>query len=554
MTPCQERAVRVLTQYCARSQLDPMRLPLFISGGGGTGKSHVLKVFRSMVESTGKRVVTVATQAIAATLIGGRTVHSVFSIKEKPNLSEQNGTTTTLTCGIDTFNGDVLIVDEVSMMSSQMLDAIEQCLVRVKQCPLPFGGVNVCVFGDLLQLAPVGGKPVFKAKCWHLFRMIPLVTNVRHADDELFAETMSSLRLGDKSCIDLINSRCVKSAEEIEAIHNVTTTDAGGGVLTIVSTNAKADTINKFRLTKCMVENSSNSSGSSHLEFDSRDTQLVINNCGDIKDDVVFSVSDMERIVPKKLTILIGATMMFTCNDRNGQWCNGDVVVVQGYDSTSEIIKLRHNTSKLVFLRPDDYKFLSPDASTLVIRYGYPLRYGWAATIHKVQGSTHDSIVVDPSDMFCHGQLYVALSRTRSFRGLTLVSPLKSKHLVTSSGTLHVYKTVPRYSDSEATDQFPLTSLEMYNRINVYLQDKLNATNEALDEATMELALERVMNKCSVCVFTSSCRVCCQQRSTRVCVPCGHFVVCSSCTVAVCPVCATSVTEIIVVSNDNYRI
>ncbi|ABF70599.1 hypothetical protein [Trichoplusia ni ascovirus 2c] len=520
MTPCQLRAYNILIENMNKNPLDPTRLPIFISGGGGTGKSYVLKKFKDYVVNVNKKIAVVATQAIAATLIDGKTIHSVFNIRGG------NAQTPDQRCTLTSFPYDVLIIDEISMLNGELLDLIENTLVTVKRSAMPFGGVYVCVLGDLLQLPPVNKSPVYKANCWKWFRLISLVTNVRHKGDDEFSNIMARVRIGDRSAIDILNEKCLKTIPEIEHLR------FEEGIITIVATNRQVQKINNAA-TKKFSDN-----GTLIKTIHSKDESTFMRSDTYTIGNIMYNHDDIDRIVPKSIDIFIGAIVMITANDinGNGRWCNGDTCKIVNITNGGIRLQMRIN-GELVFMEKQTYQFcdftVTPPRSDMVCvvnRCGYPIQHGWATTIHKVQGSTHDKLIIDPSGLFSCGQLYVALSRVKACDGLCLMSRIHNEHLLISTEILQVYRNMIRYgiNDDDGDDIYKRLSIELKKQ-----NDKLQEENE---ELSMELAAERIQTdllplSCSQNIITNmgSCILCKQNYISCCCVPCGHMCFCIDC-------------------------
>ncbi|CAL44695.1 helicase [Spodoptera frugiperda ascovirus 1a] len=190
-----------------KSVLDVQRSPVFVSGGGGTGKSFLLRKLCEHFRQISAKTLVTATQAIAAQLVDGRTVHSAFQLRR---VRRHDGAR--FVSDIESFDYDVLIIDEVSMLSDTLMDTIESKLCQLKQCSAPFGGVFVVCFGDLLQLAPVQDNAVYMSKAWKYFKLVALTCSVRHRQDRKYDNLMSRLRIGDPSVVLEINEMCVRTS------------------------------------------------------------------------------------------------------------------------------------------------------------------------------------------------------------------------------------------------------------------------------------------------------------------------------------------------------
>lgn len=376
---------------------------IFITGKAGTGKSVLLQYFKL---KTAKKVVVCAPTGVAALNIGGQTIHSLFRIPpafiERDSLEPVHYKTALLLRNID-----AVVIDEISMVRADLMDAIDHRLRQTRNNTLPFGGVQVIMFGDMYQLPPVvnspelhkyfvdnnGGFYFFNAYAWRKaeFRIYEL-NHIFRQKDEAFVSVLNAVRnnkVADEH-LSVLNTRTGVSIPE-------------EGVLTLATTNQAVNEINDYHLNKLPGKT-----------FEYRATIV-----GDLEQSA-FPTEEILRL--KK-----GAQVMLLKNDKEKRWVNGSI----GYISS-----LTDNEIKVSI---DGFSYPIPQESWNKIRYTYnqstkkieeevvssftqfPLRLAWAITIHKSQGHTYGSIAVDMGDgAFAYGQTYVALSRCKSLEGLYL--------------------------------------------------------------------------------------------------------------------------------------
>jgi DNA-binding NarL/FixJ family response regulator len=399
---------------------------IFLTGKAGTGKTTFL---RSLGERTHKRFAIVAPTGIAALNAGGVTIHSMFQLPLGTFLpdrtpsgqfaSEANIYTQFTLSRKHPISAlkkqvlrslDLLIIDEVSMLRADVLDAIDYRMRSVRgNYAKAFGGVQVLMIGDLFQL-----PPIVKDHEWgllkryyhsaHFFEAKALQT-----EGFVYIELDKIYRQSDQGFIDLLNHlrENQTTAEDIALLNSYyrPQMEQEEGVITLTTHNYKADDMNMAQLRRLKA-------ASFHFT-------------AEIDDDFPESMYPL----PLKLELKEGAQVMFVRNDSNGgRFFNGMLATVCDLDENS--IKVRVIDSGLVLDVPREQwenKKYSVSAATrdldeeVVGTFSqYPIKLAWAVTVHKSQGLTFDKAVIDVGQAFAPGQVYVALSRLRSLDGLML--------------------------------------------------------------------------------------------------------------------------------------
>jgi DNA-binding NarL/FixJ family response regulator len=399
---------------------------IFLTGKAGTGKTTFL---RSLGERTHKRFAIVAPTGIAALNAGGVTIHSMFQLPLGTFLpdrtpsgqfsSEANIYTQFTLSRRHPISAakkqvlrslDLLIIDEVSMLRADVLDAIDYRMRSVRgNFTRAFGGVQVLMIGDLFQL-----PPIVKDHEWgllkryyhsaHFFEAKALQT-----EGFVYIELDKIYRQSDQRFIDLLNNlRENQTTPDDVAVLNSyykSQTEVEDGIITLTTHNYKADDMNMAQLRRLK--------GESFVFFAEVD--------GDFPESMYP--------LPQKLELKEGAQVMFVRNDSNGgRFFNGMLATVCELDE--KLIKVRVIDSGLVLDVPREQwenKKYSVSASTrdldeeVVGTFSqFPIKLAWAVTVHKSQGLTFDRAVIDVGQAFASGQVYVALSRLRSLEGLIL--------------------------------------------------------------------------------------------------------------------------------------
>lgn len=407
---------------------------VFLTGKAGTGKTTLLQ---KIIESTHKNTVVVAPTGIAALNAGGVTIHSMFQlpfgsfVPEKGNayfnagashqVHDQNALMKhSRMRGVKQKiirNMELLIIDEVSMLRADVLDAIDFVLRKVRRKEQPFGGVQVLFIGDLLQL-----PPVVKSDEWRVLQnfysgVFFFHSKVMQQYPPLYIELDKIFRQSDNQFIGVLNNlrNNIVSIEDLKVLNAFVNPRFNSldheGYITLTTHNAKADKMNATALQSIQAPS---------FYFDAK-----------VKGDFP------EHLFPlaNRLDLKIGAQVMFVKNDPSFEklFYNGKIgVISQISDGEIEVCFIEEK--RKISVEPYEWKNVrySMDEKSGEIQEEelgtftqFPLKLAWAITVHKSQGLTFEKAVVDIGDVFAPGQAYVALSRLTSMKGLVLLSPLK---------------------------------------------------------------------------------------------------------------------------------
>lgn len=393
----------------------------FLTGRAGTGKTTFLKNIQML---SGKQFIVVAPTGIAAIVAGGVTIHSFFGLSLSVQGPKDYGKHFTNE-KIDAVRAcDTIIIDEVSMVRCDIIDAIDRTLKLIMENEEPFGGKQMIFSGDMFQLPPVlragaeteamkeyyGTDMPFFFKA-HVFNRMVMPTiefeKVYRQEEQLFLNILSDIRSGVCTECDLLelNARCVEPSDVSEPI------------IALTPFKDAADKINKRHLDE-LTSKSFTYTGEITGKFAKKGKD------GQLKEDNLPA--------PMHLTLKVGAQVMFTRNDPAHKWVNGtlgtvaelsdDTIKVKVDDELFEVNKMTWEAYKYDFDKAS--KKLSKDVEGSFSQY--PLKLAWAITIHKSQGLTFNKMILDLSrGTFAAGQLYVALSRVRSLEGLYLSRPIQ---------------------------------------------------------------------------------------------------------------------------------
>ena len=399
---------------------------LFLTGKAGTGKTTFL---RRLKQESPKRMVVLAPTGIAAINAGGVTIHSFFQIPFAPYVPESSFSTNAtyrFRFGKEKINiirsMDLLVIDEISMVRADLLDAVDEMLRRYRDHHKPFGGVQLLMIGDLQQLAPV-----VKEEEWQILKKyydtpyffsslalkqteyctIELKTVYRQ-NDGVFLDLLNRIRENhcDSQVLEALNRRCLPDFQPRKE----------EGYIRLVTHNYQAQRINNYEL-----EQLPGRSYTFRATIDGKFPE--------------YSYPTDEVLELKK-----GAQVMFVKNDSSGEhrYYNGMIGEVTAVSASS--IEVRAKDSGEDFLLQEEEwanaKYVLDEESKEIVEdiegtfRQFPLKLAWAITIHKSQGLTFERAIIDASSSFAHGQTYVALSRCKTLEGLVLSAPLSARAVI----------------------------------------------------------------------------------------------------------------------------
>jgi ATP-dependent DNA helicase PIF1 len=391
---------------------------LLLTGDAGTGKSTFIK---KIIKETNKNIILLAPTGVASVNIGGQTIHSFFKFPAKPLTS--NYIPIVKQDDLYLFKKiDTIIIDEISMVRVDLMEAIDHFLRTNLTDNRPFAGKQIIMIGDLSQLPPVMGTSEEKNMIlnqWdsefffsanvlkNLSYNKIYLTKIYRQNDQIFIETLNKIKRNTitEQEIAEINSKCYR--------RNISYSD----IITICSTNASADIINDMELSKIPGE------------------RIVLEG------KLEGQFNEKSCPVERRITVKKNCKLMMLNNDSEGRWINGTKAVlldIKNVDGEEHLI-----------VDIDGQEYFVGDKEYETIKYVYdrenhrmshevlgkfkqkPVKLAYATTIHKAQGQTYDKLNIEfDRGSFAHGQTYVALSRCRSLEGISLSTPLKKTDII----------------------------------------------------------------------------------------------------------------------------
>lgn len=404
-----------MTQQEALLILKKETCNVFLTGQPGAGKSYLTNQYIDWILENNKEFAVTASTSIAALNITGKTLHSFMGVRDDKELTEDD--VQDILENSRTLNRyqttDILIIDEVSMVSAQLLDNLDTIAKIARHSDSPFGGIRVIAVGDFYQLPPVKGDYCFKSNAWldGGFKFCNL-TEQHRTNDQIFIDILAGIRSG------------VLTEEHKQHIRERVVDDVSGleGVVRLDTHNQKVDDINHMKL--------------SRLTTPAKSYRMTVSG-----DEKYHESLKKHCLSPETLILKVGARVIFTRNDLEYRWVNGTQGEVVEMDTN--MVKVRiFNNDNVVEVCPVDWEYANGYGKNKTVRAAItqlPLRLAWAITIHKSQGMTLDRAVIDVSRVFATGQAYVAISRVRSLDGVFLQGKLTSGFLAVDESVKEFY-------------------------------------------------------------------------------------------------------------------
>ena len=376
---------------------------VFLTGAAGSGKTFTLNQFIKLTKNSGKKVSVTATTGLAATHLGGNTIHAWSRIGIYDYLSKKFFEKFPKTRAEIIKNTDILVIDEISMLHDFRLDMVEEICRTIRQNDKPFGGIQVILCGDFFQLPPInraGGRTggfAIHSNAWKLaeFTICYLEENHRQKNDEL-SEILNALRADD-----LRRKHAQSLLDRIDVELSFESDDFSKNLTELHTTNIDVDKINEQKLTE--LEGG---------EFHFAQTTTGAKN--------YIETLQKSVLAPELLRLKKGALVMAVKNAQNRQYVNGSIGEVIDFERSTDYPIVQFRNGKIITMVPETWEMRDGEKKRASIMQ-IPLRLAYAITVHKSQGMTLDAARIDLRKAFSEGMGYVALSRVRSLDRLYLL-------------------------------------------------------------------------------------------------------------------------------------
>ncbi len=371
---------------------------VFLTGEPGAGKTYVINQYIAWLEAAGISVAVTASTGIAATHIGGMTIHSWSGIGVRDMLSpyDLDKIASNEKTSKRVRKAKVLIIDEISMLAAGTLDMVDKVCRAVRQKPEAFGGLQVIFVGDFFQLPPItrAGEELhyaFESAAWHAARpLICYLTEQYRQEDEMLLGLLSSIRRNEveEEHFTLLSEQTEIGYPDIEPTR-------------LYTHNADVDEVNRQKLAGLSGQTRKyqmTGQGNKQLQ------QGLAKNC----------------LSPELLELKEEAMVMCTKNNFEQGYVNGTLARVVAFDGVDGYPIIETTEKRRIKIQPTTWEMVE-DKKVLASVEQLPLRLAWAITVHKSQGMSLDAAEIDLSRAFVFGQGYVALSRVRSLEGLKML-------------------------------------------------------------------------------------------------------------------------------------
>lgn len=369
---------------------------VLLTGAAGAGKTHVLNQFIRESRRQGKAVAVTATTGLAATHLNGNTIHAWSGIGIHDVLPGDFHERLSQSRKDQIAKADILVIDEISMLHDYRLDMIDEIVRRVRMNDTPFGGLQVVLCGDFFQLPPVErghqsrARFVVRSNAWAELSPVICYLNEQHRqDDDMYLDILNSMRANDlrRRHVEALMGRQqpFDPFEEVTELH---------------TTNVDVDAINRQRLEALP--------GKSH--YFGMETSGKANYVETLKKSC---------LAHEQLELKVGALVMCIRNNPEKKYVNGSLGIVTGFEPIGGYPLVELRNGREIIVSPETWELRDGDTKRASI-VQIPLRLAWAITVHKSQGMTLDAARIDLRKAFVEGMGYVALSRVRSLKTLSL--------------------------------------------------------------------------------------------------------------------------------------
>lgn len=396
---------------------------VFLTGEPGAGKTYILNQYLDWLDACDISVATTASTGIAATHVGGTTIHSWSGIGARDVLTQydldkiaQNEKTVRRI-----KKAKVLVIDEISMLDGRVLDMVESVCRTIKQSSDAFGGMQVILVGDFFQLPPIAGRGemsrfAFESRAWESARFLTCYLTEQHRqEDEMLLGLLGAMRRNDvdESHYTLLGEQTDIGYEDVEPTK-------------LFTHNSDVDSMNTARLREL---NTTGRTFTMEARGNKHTLQNLVKSC----------------LSPEVLEIRKDAMVMCTKNNFEVGYVNGTLGRVLDFDRDDGFPIIETSDKRTIKITPQSWS-VGEDGKILAEIKQVPLRLAWAITVHKSQGMSLDAAEIDLRNAFTYGQGYVAISRVRSLTGMKIIG-INTQALLVDPRVVH--KDMHFKSDSE---------------------------------------------------------------------------------------------------------
>lgn len=382
---------------------------IYLTGAGGTGKSHIIKLFREIKKLQQSQIPIVASTGAAALLVNGVTFNSYFGLGIMAGGIEQTintAMTSRVVCERIIYT-DCVIIDEISMISATTFKAANLLCQKIRKNKKPFGGIRLICVGDFLQLGPYSETNkvdwIFNGTCWKEAKVKKIeLSKIMRTTESSFLKVLGKVRFGkiDKEVSTFLNKKVIKKGME----------DFDGA--RIFSRNHEVDSYNEKKLK-------------------SLTTPLITVKTQYVGDSHAIERMRENLVIPENLYLKKGALIMMRVNNFQEGYVNGTMGHIVGIGN--DVLTIKKLSGETIQIKKHIFEFLNGSGEVIAKAKNYPLTLAWAITIHKAQGASLDKALISIDRLWLHGQAYTALSRLRSEKGLFLEKWDKKSFIVDKS-------------------------------------------------------------------------------------------------------------------------
>lgn len=401
---------------------------VFLTGEPGAGKTYVINQYIAWLEACRLKVAVTASTGIAATHIGGMTIHAWSGIGARDTLSayDLDQITTREKIVKRVKKTHVLVIDEVSMLDGKLVDMLNTILKRIRQSSEPFGGIQVVFVGDFFQLPPVtrqgdAMRYAFESRAWEEARpLICYLSDQYRQEDELLLSLLKSIRLNevDDEHFTLLSEQTDIAYEGVEPTR-------------LYTHNVDVDAVNNAKLKE--------------LAGAPRSFTMTSQGRKPLIEGLVRTC-----LSPATLVLKEDAMVMCTKNNFEAGYVNGTLGRVVAFDPVDGFPTIETPAGKQIKIEPTNWTY-AEEGKVLAEITQLPLRLAWAITIHKSQGMSLDAVEIDLTRAFVFGQGYVALSRVRTLAGLKMLGMNPTSLRVDPKVVVHDTRFRDQSNDTETT-------------------------------------------------------------------------------------------------------